>query len=111
MLQHEQKPAQCNKFSSDNVYMSIWPSIKRFLAEGRRRLSAHTESPVGGFQKMGSQAGGGQDMALSEGCSGALGHREGQVRPEVPQAEAHQLLAFQLIKEGSEGGESGGGSY
>lgn len=60
---------------------------------------------------MGSQAGGGQDMALSEGCSGALGHREGQVRPEVPQAEAHQLLAFQLIKEGSEGGESGGGSY
>lgn len=111
MLQHEQKPAQCNKFSNDNVYMFIWPSIKRFLAEGHRRLSAHTESPVGGFQKMGSQAGGGQDMALSEGCSGALGHREGQVRPEVPQAEAHQLLAFQLIKEGSEGGESGSGSY
>lgn len=107
MLQHEQNPAQCNKFSSD-VYMFIWPSIKRFLAEGRRRPSAHTESPVGGFQKMGSQAGGGQDMALSVGCSGARGTERGRSGQRCLRQKLTSSWAFQLIEEGSEGG---GGSY
>lgn len=88
--------------------MFIWPSIKRFLAEGRRRPSAHTESPVGGFQKMGSQAGGGQDMALSVGCSGARGTERGRSGQRCLRQKLTSSWAFQLIEEGSEGG---GGSY